>query len=373
MGSCVTIAFIMRAEGNGIVLGQQGLQGVILHAVIVLVQGDHIIHIGLESLRIAVALSLVQIFNDAIRNRARGGIMHNLILVDILTLVHRLDAGIRGIRHAIGHIDDLNRDLVLLAGKRISAHLMLVIRDGYVDQGEPFFSGHLGRVADLHQAIGATATLMADDDADIHILADVILGQILFVDLQPHEVVDIVGLFQLDGILVIARFALHKGHTRRRTIIVIGGIGHSGPGVIVLVGRLDQAYRPGIQTFRVHLHPAVLRIVRRFRNVIVEGILIQRHIVGDCHRSLRPGPAGHGHQRPAQYLGLLLIPNPGAHIVAAAKRRVRGHQLGAGNIVGIDVDQIGFLLDGIHDVRTVAILHKIVLAIAWESIIIQSQ
>ena len=342
---------VRRANGDGAVLGQQGFQGIILHTVIIPMERDHIVHIGQVDLRFILRLSFVQIVHDAVRHLAGDGIMHHLIPVGVLFFLYRPDGGIRRIGHAVGHINDFDLDIVLAASEHLAAHLMLIgVGDGHVDQRVSFFIMDIvgRRIADLHQAVRRIAALVADSDADVHLIADSILGEVFLVDFQPHEVIDVIGALQADGILIAAVDAFDKGHPVRRIVVHIAGIRRFFPGEVILVVQPHQTDGPAPGAFRIHFHPAVFGAETDLLGIVAQGILGQAHIAGDGHSGLRTGP-GNGHQRPALHFRLIRIPDPGAQIVSAAEGRIGRSQVLAGDIVSIDIHQISVFAGGGHD------------------------
>ena len=246
------------------------------------------------------------------------------------------------------------------------------IGNGHVNQGVPFFVGHLGGVANFHQAIGIVAALMADGDADVHVLADIARSDVLLVDLEAHVVVDVVSLAQLDGILAVARFARHEGHSVRRIVVNIGFKGSLFPGEVVRVIQLDQAEGVCAFALRIHLDPAMLGVVWDLGAVVAQGVLVQSHVIVNDRLALGSCP-GNGNQRPALDGFPGFVPDPGAHVIPAAKRRVGIGQRVAGLIIGVDIDQVGVLPDGVHDIRSVRILDEIIACRGGEGVIIQAQ
>ena len=243
---------IVLTDGNCIIPRQQSFKRIILHTIVVFMDRNHIIHIGLMGLFI-VRLSFVQIYHDAVRLLPGNRITNHLELIVIVSFSYRFNRGIRWIGNAFRNVNQFNSNGFFVAGEHLPTDHML-IRNRDIDQRVSFLWRHRGRVTDFDKTvvIGITG-LMMDLHANIRIIAKIILCNTFFIDLQTNKIVEIVGNLQFDSMLSFAGFTLDKGISGGCIIIKLGRINRVIPAFDILY-RVNQTGRICIITFCIDFH-----------------------------------------------------------------------------------------------------------------------
>ncbi len=197
---------------------------------------NHIIHIRLVCMRIGCSFAFILIHHNAVRLFPGGRIMLHFVLIDVLSFCNSFDIGISRIADFTGlrinqrirHINQFNRHGIFITGKCLIANFVIIwVSNRDIDQRKAFLVGDFGRrITDLDDTVSVVPTaLMANGNADIDIIADIVLGEVFLINLQAYIVVDIVGFFQFDRILSVTCFTLDEGHPERRIVIIVNRIG----------------------------------------------------------------------------------------------------------------------------------------------------